>query len=261
MLESLRLNRQSSNDCARNQTGMRAQEQFRVLRTRGCRFGVCMICVSHGPGGGRVQGGGRQGNRCIDPLSPRAAQCADLFHVCRFSEPTDGTPFANKFGRLVGKLRFKLFDLDTQAAIAWGRDKNPNGTGTSVDSLAWTAQSDYVLYPWLQFALRYDELRIEAQKTSRSSRPMSACSRERTFGSDSKPLLISAGPQTVQKSNWICPTRSSHHWIRTIGKVACIAQGSNSVLGERNWNDQNFGPIVDHYSQKYRCDARFYDLR
>ena len=86
-------------------------------------------------------------------------------------QPTDGTPFANKFGRLVGKLRFKLFDLDTQAAIAWGRDKNPTGAGTSVDSLAWTVQSDYVVYPWLQFVLRYDELHVDAQETSRVITP------------------------------------------------------------------------------------------
>ena len=80
-------------------------------------------------------------------------------------------PFTNRFVRLVGKLRVKISDFDIQSAAVFGRDRNPDGTRESVDSVAWTVQGDYVLFPWLQFVVRYDEERIDNQPTQRTITP------------------------------------------------------------------------------------------
>ncbi len=80
-------------------------------------------------------------------------------------------PYENKAWRLVGKVRASLSDLDTKAAIMFGRDFDPNGAGERVDSLAWMVQADYVYKPWLQFFVRYDEARVDSATQERTITP------------------------------------------------------------------------------------------
>lgn len=64
----------------------------------------------------------------------------------------------NDFSRLGVDCRLQWQDLDLFAAIVFGEDDDPYATGTEVDTRAWFAQAEYVFYPWLIGALRYERL-------------------------------------------------------------------------------------------------------
>lgn len=64
----------------------------------------------------------------------------------------------NDFTRIGGDVHLQWKDLDLLAAVISGSDDDPNATGVSVDTLGWFTQAEYVLYPWLIGALRYERI-------------------------------------------------------------------------------------------------------
>lgn len=64
----------------------------------------------------------------------------------------------NDFHRVGLDCHLQWHDLDISAAAVFGEDDDPNGTGVGVDTNAWFTQAEYVIYPWLIGALRYEQL-------------------------------------------------------------------------------------------------------
>jgi hypothetical protein len=66
--------------------------------------------------------------------------------------------YTNDFQRLGLDCHLQWQNLDLSGVLLFGDDDNPNGTGVGVDTTAWFTQAEYVIYPWLIGAIRYEEL-------------------------------------------------------------------------------------------------------
>ena len=65
--------------------------------------------------------------------------------------------FTNDFYRLMADLRVRAHNLDLIGQVTLGQDSDPDGNGTQVRSLSWSAHLDYPIFPWLQPLVRYEE--------------------------------------------------------------------------------------------------------
>jgi hypothetical protein len=70
--------------------------------------------------------------------------------------------FRNEIDRLIFDARLRLRGLDLLGQLVLGRDGNPDGTGAAVEHVAWIAEADYAIFPWLQPYARYEEARFDA---------------------------------------------------------------------------------------------------
>ncbi|MGR3304297.1 MAG: hypothetical protein ACUZ8I_17605 [Candidatus Scalindua sp.] len=64
----------------------------------------------------------------------------------------------NDFTRFGGDIHLQWEDLDLSTAFIVGDDDDPNATGVGVDTLGWFSQVEYVLFPWLIGAVRYERM-------------------------------------------------------------------------------------------------------
>lgn len=75
-----------------------------------------------------------------------------------FGKETIASSYTNEFHRVGFDCHLQRGNLDFSAAMLFGEDDNPNGTGTGVDTNAWFTQAEYIFYPWLIGTLRYEQL-------------------------------------------------------------------------------------------------------
>ena len=75
-----------------------------------------------------------------------------------FGTSTLTGPFHNQFWRLGWDARVNVGDLDLYGAIIKGRDNKPSTTVRDLDTWSWFVEADYVLFPWLQPAIRYEQV-------------------------------------------------------------------------------------------------------
>ncbi|MBI4436674.1 MAG: hypothetical protein HY590_04605 [Candidatus Omnitrophica bacterium] len=64
----------------------------------------------------------------------------------------------NPFWRVGGDVRVNFGNLDLYGAVVAGRDDRPDSTNREIDTLSSFAQADYVIFPWLQIALGYENV-------------------------------------------------------------------------------------------------------
>jgi hypothetical protein len=70
--------------------------------------------------------------------------------------------FRNDLARLSGDVRVRVRGLDLLGQLLIGRDSDPDGTNLTVNHLAWIAEADYSIFPWLQPYARYEEARFDS---------------------------------------------------------------------------------------------------
>ncbi len=71
------------------------------------------------------------------------------------------TRFRNEIARVIGDVRLRVKGLDILGQVVLGRDSNPDNTNTAVLHVAWSAEADYSIFPWLQPYVRYEEARFD----------------------------------------------------------------------------------------------------
>lgn len=64
----------------------------------------------------------------------------------------------NDFRRLGVDARVNFGRLDLYGAFVNGNDDRPTTTALDIDSDSWFVEADYLIYPWLQLALGYEEV-------------------------------------------------------------------------------------------------------
>lgn len=64
----------------------------------------------------------------------------------------------NQFWRLGWDARVNFGDFDLYGVIVQGRDDKPSASVRQLDTWSWSVGADYVLFPWLQPAIRYEQV-------------------------------------------------------------------------------------------------------
>ncbi|MBI4431646.1 MAG: hypothetical protein HY587_08055 [Candidatus Omnitrophica bacterium] len=77
------------------------------------------------------------------------------------SSTLTGPLFHNQFRRMGVDFRANFRKLDFYGAIINGRDSRPSRTVRTLDTWSWFIEADYVLFPWLQPAIRYEQASFE----------------------------------------------------------------------------------------------------
>ncbi|MBI1991718.1 MAG: hypothetical protein HYS71_00560 [Candidatus Omnitrophica bacterium] len=67
-------------------------------------------------------------------------------------------PRHNQFWRLGWDTRLSFGALDFYGAVVKGRDDKPSATVRQLDTWSWFVEADYVVFPWLQPAIRYEQV-------------------------------------------------------------------------------------------------------
>ncbi len=63
----------------------------------------------------------------------------------------------SNYWRMVGDVRFNFWDIDLFGAVLYGQDTNPNNKNVSFQTLLYFVEADWVIYPWLIAALRFED--------------------------------------------------------------------------------------------------------
>ncbi|MBI3021357.1 MAG: hypothetical protein HYY59_05095 [Candidatus Omnitrophica bacterium] len=67
-------------------------------------------------------------------------------------------PRHNQFWRLGWDTRLSFGALDFYGAVVKGRDDKPSATVRQLDTWSWFVEADYVVFPWLQPVIRYEQV-------------------------------------------------------------------------------------------------------
>ena len=112
----------------------------------------------------------------------------------------------NRIERLSGDLRLRSHGLDLIGMVILGRDSNPDGDSSQVDSLIWSGEIDWAPVPWLQPFARYDEARFEEAHPESPAATRSAAASPGAWRSSPAPTCAcssrgSTGSATVSRAS------------------------------------------------------------
>ncbi len=75
--------------------------------------------------------------------------------------------FTNNLGRVGGDLRLRMPFVDLIGQVVLGRDDNVDAMSTRVQHVAWSAEADFVAFPWLQPYARFEEAYFDVRPDHR----------------------------------------------------------------------------------------------
>jgi hypothetical protein len=119
---------------------------------------------------GRVSikiGGPRLDYRGVTPAQAESATTLSLgasayWGLGVVEPPPPELRFGNDIQRFAADARLRSHGLDVIGRVVYGQDSDPDGLAVPVRHLAWLAEADYELFPWLQPYARFEEARFDS---------------------------------------------------------------------------------------------------
>lgn len=86
-----------------------------------------------------------------------------------FGKADVGDDLSDSFNRVGAGVRWTYQNFDLSAAYVLGKNNDPYGDGSEVESNAWHVEGSYYIFPWLIAEARYEALKLDLKNGSSST--------------------------------------------------------------------------------------------